>query len=197
MSDDESLVERAKAGDRAAFRALFLAHRQRVTRLVHRLVPAEEVEDVAQDVFLHVHRSLAAFRGDSRFSTWLYRLTLNVARMHVRRKQSRPKLRLVGDDEANTLEQPSGQSPAADAERNRRAEALYRLLTRLSDKKRETLVLHDLEGVPADEIARMLEIPVMTVRTRLFYARKELYAAIAEDPALAGLAEWLNGKDAP
>ncbi len=65
--------------------------------------------------------------------------------------------------------------------------ALDRLLSQLSDKKREALVLHDFEGLPAEEIAKIVNAPVMTVRTRVFYARRELYAALAQEPALSGL----------
>jgi len=189
MSDDLELVERARGGDRAAFRALFLAHRQATARLLTRLVPAGEVEDVTQEVFLQVHRSLDAFRGEARFSTWLYRLTMNVARMHLRRQKSRPKLTLVGQDEGGRLEQAAPETPQREAERNERMRALDRLLGELSEKKREALVLHDFQGVAADEIARILEVPVMTVRTRIFYARRELYAAFAREPALAALVQ--------
>jgi RNA polymerase sigma-70 factor (ECF subfamily) len=189
VSSDEELVERARRGDRTAFRTLFLAHRAQTSRLLARLVPHSEVEDVAQEVFLQVHKSLAAFRGDARFSTWLYRLTLNVARMHLRRQKSRPKLNLAGQDEAGQLEQPTLETPQVDAERHERLRALDRLLSRLSDKKREALILHDFQGVSADEIAQICEVPVMTVRTRVFYARRELYAVLAEEPALAALVE--------
>ncbi|MGH3882353.1 MAG: RNA polymerase sigma factor, partial [Pseudonocardiaceae bacterium] len=75
--------------------------------------------------------------------------------------------------------------PDAAAERNERLRALYKHLETLSDRKRTVLVLHDLAGLPASEIAEIVEAPVLTVRTRLFYARKELYAALASDPALA------------
>jgi RNA polymerase sigma-70 factor (ECF subfamily) len=182
----ELLVERAQRGDRAAFKSLFLGHRGQVARLVQRFVPANEVEDVSQEVFLHVHRSLASFRGDSRFSTWLYRLTLNVTRMHVRKQQSRPKLNLAGDDEAGRLERIEPETPASEAERNERMSALRRLIAALSEKKQEALILHDFEGLTAEEISKIVEAPVMTVRTRVFYARKELYAALATEPALAG-----------
>jgi RNA polymerase sigma-70 factor (ECF subfamily) len=192
VSSDEELVERARGGERGAFRALFLAHRQQVVRVVQRLVPANEVEDVAQDVFLHVYRSLSSFRGESRFTTWLYRLSLNVARMHVRRQQSRPKLALAGDDEAGRLERVEPENPAVQAERNERLAALNRLLASLSEKKREALVLHDFEGLAAEEIARIVNAPVMTVRTRVFYARKELYAALAAEPSLSNVARALG-----
>lgn len=191
VSGDEQLVERAQKGDRNAFRALFVAHRGAVTRLLARLVAQHEVEDVAQEVFLQVHRSLDSFRGEARFSTWLYRLTLNVARMHLRRQRSRPLLTLAGHDEAGKLEQPTHETPAVEAERRERLQALTRLLGRLSDKKREALVLHDFQGISADEVAKIVEAPVMTVRTRVFYARRELYAAMADEPALAALLDAL------
>ena len=79
------------------------------------------------------------------------------------------------------------------AERNERIDALYRLVDRLSEKKRTVLVLHDFEGLPAKEIAEIVEAPVLTVRTRLFYARKELYAALTEEPSLATVVESLMG----
>jgi RNA polymerase sigma-70 factor (ECF subfamily) len=189
---DEELVERARSGDRQAFRQLFLAHRSQVARVIQRLVPVNEIEDVVQEVFLHVHRSLGSFRGDARFSTWLFRLSLNVARMHVRRAKSRPKLSLAGDTADVRLERSHVDTPASESERHERIVALDKLLAQLSEKKREALVLHDFEGLSADEISKVVEAPVMTVRTRVFYARRELYAAMAADPALAGLSRWLS-----
>ena len=192
VSDERDLIEQAKAGDQAAFRKLFVAHREQVLRLIHRLLgPSSDVEDVLQEVFLHVHRSLGSFRGDARFSTWLYRLTTNVVRMHLRKGKSRPKLVPAGDREEVMLEKPSTETPAVVAERSERVKALYRLLDQLSDKKREAIVLHDMQGMAAAEIAELLEVPVLTVRTRLFYARKELYAALEREPSLRGAAEAL------
>ena len=192
VTHDENLVERVRAGDRHAFRQLFLTHRGQVARVIQRFVAPNEIDDVVQEVFLHVHRSLASFRGEARFSTWLYRLSLNVARMHVRKARSRPKLAFSGDSERPELERAHGDPPATESERHERVAALDRLLAQLSDKKREALVLHDFEGLPAEEIAKIVGAPVMTVRTRVFYARRELYAALAQEPALAGLTRWLS-----
>lgn len=184
----DPLVARAKAGDAAAFQALFRQHRDSVARTVHRFLgPSADLEDVVQDVFVHVYRSLPSFRGDAKFTTWLYRLTANVTKMHLRRARSRPRFADVSVPEA-TDDATAGR-PDEIAERNERVSALYRLLDRLSDKKRTVLVLHDLEGLGAKEIAAIVDAPVLTVRTRLFYARKELYAALAEEPALAALME--------
>jgi RNA polymerase sigma-70 factor (ECF subfamily) len=74
--------------------------------------------------------------------------------------------------------------PGEQVDQRARIKALYRLLEQISEKKREVIVLHDFEGMPAKEIADTLGIPVLTVRTRLFYARKELYSAMASDPSL-------------
>lgn len=184
MDPEAALIERAQAGDPAAFREIFLRHRGDVARLVYRMIgPVPDVEDVVQEVFLHVYRSLPSFRGESRFSTWLYRLAVNVARMHVRKGRSRPRFADVEVPEAPRDGEPQDMPDDA-LERRERVRTLYRLLDGLSDKKREVLVLHDLEGVPAKDIAEIVGVPVLTVRTRLFYARKELYAAMAEEPSL-------------
>ncbi len=191
MDPDAALIARAQEGDTIAFRQIFVRHRGDVTRIVYRMLgPSADVEDVVQDVFLNVYRSLPSFRGDAKFSTWLYRLATNVTRMHLRRGRSRPRFADVEVPEAPRDSAPP-DTPEAQVEKAERVRALYRLLETLSEKKREVLVLHDLEGVPAKEIAEMAGIPVLTVRTRLFYARKELYAALADEPSLRGVMEQL------
>ncbi len=186
----DPVVRRAQNGDESAFEELFARHRGDVSRLVHRVLgTTADVEDVVQEVFVHVFRSLPRFRGDSRFSTWLYRLTVNVSRMHLRRGRSRPRVVDVPVPEAPRESHPDG--PDRLTERRRRVEALHRLLDQLSEKKRTVLVLHDLQGVAPKDISEIVDAPVMTVRTRLFYARKELYALIAQDPSLAPAVEAL------
>lgn len=193
MDPTRALIDRALQGDAGAFREIFVQHRGDVSRLVYRMLgPSPDVDDVVQDVFLHVYRSLASFRGESRFSTWLYRLTVNVTRMHLRRARSRPRF---ADVEVPELpdEDVRDDGPDAQLDRADRIRTLYRLLDGLSEKKREVLVLHDFEGVAAKDIADLLDVPVLTVRTRLFYARKELYAAMATEPSLAGVLASLGG----
>jgi RNA polymerase sigma-70 factor (ECF subfamily) len=184
-------VRRAQSGDAAAFRELYLRHKREVARLVLRMVgPRSDLDDVVQDVFIQVFRSLSAFRGDARFSTWLHRVTVNVTLMYLRAQKSRPQLsRDSSPPDAPAAESDSPAATAATAERLR---ALYAILDRLSEKKRVVFVLHDLEGVPAAEIARLVSAPVLTVRTRLFYARREVYAAMAQDKALDAVARELG-----
>jgi RNA polymerase sigma-70 factor (ECF subfamily) len=184
--DDDGLLRRAAAGDATAFRELFTRHRADVARLVYRMLGGpSDLEDVVQEVFVQVYRSLRDFRGQSKFSTWLHRVTVNVVLMHRRSARSRPVLtEEVPNDVVADERQPL---PDEDAERMERMRAFERLLGRLADKKRVVFVLHELEGLAPNEIAEIVGAPVLTVRTRLFYARRELEAMLCEEPALEGI----------
>ena len=191
-SDADDVVRRAAAGEPAAFRTLFARHKSDVARLVYRMLNAPaDLEDVVQEVFVQVFRSLKDFRGQAKFSTWLHRVTVNVVLMHRRSARSRPVLaeELPGElvaDEHQTL-------PDEEVDRRERMRAFQRLLGRLADKKRVVFVLHELEGMSPAEIADVVGAPVLTVRTRLFYARRELEAMLAEEPTLAALAGLATG----
>ena len=193
--EPEELVLRCQAGNRDAFNELFSRHRTDVARLVQRLLGGHgDIDDTVQEVFLQVHRSLKDFRFGSRFSTWLYRVTVNVVLMQRRAARSRPKL--VEAPEGLVPEDAS-LSPEEQTARRRRVTAFYRLLDRLSEKKRVAYVLHELEGMTPSEIAQAVGAPVLTVRTRLFYARRELAEMLREEPALNGVARELCESDPP
>ena len=153
------------------------------------LGPSSDLDDVVQEVFLQVHRSIRDFRGNSQFTTWLYRVTVNVVLMHRRALRSRPVF-----SDAPAGHAPSDIRPLPDEQvaRLARIRAFQRLLDRLSDKKRTVFVLHEIEGLAPAEIAKIVSAPVLTVRTRLFYARRELAAMIHEEPTLASLAQEID-----
>lgn len=183
-------VTRAQRGDARAFEDIYRMHRRDVSRLAARLLgPRGDLEDVIQEVFIQVFRSLGSFRGDSRFSTWLHRVTVNVTLMHIRALRSRPQL---GNELLHEPAAPDDDSPADGAARAERLRALYKILDTLSEKKRAVFILHDIEGIAAAQVAKMVESNVLTVRTRLFYARKEVYAAMAQDPTLESIAQELQ-----
>ncbi len=185
-SEKESLIARAAAGDRAAFREVYTRHRQDVARLVFRMLGQRpEAEDVIQEVFFQVFRSLKDFRGQSKFSTWLHRVTVNVVLMHRRSAKSRP----VFADEPVPDSRVNAQTiqPDDDVARRERMRAFRRLLERLAEKKRVVFILHELEGMAPAEIAKIVGAPILTVRTRLFYARRELEAMLADEPSLTGV----------
>jgi RNA polymerase sigma-70 factor (ECF subfamily) len=182
----DPLVQRAQAGDERALSEIFRRDRDLVRRVVFRLLgPDADLEDVVQDTFIHVFRSIGSFKGEAKFSTWLYRLSANVVRMHLRRKRSRPRVVTDQVPETASADAPGQEAPDDAAARLQRARTLYEHLDSISDKKRTVLVLHDLEGVSAEEIAAIVGAPVLTVRTRLFYARRELAEALAATTTFA------------
>lgn len=182
----EGVLLRAGQGDAAAFREVFARHRSDVARLVYRMLNAPaDLDDVVQEVFVQVFRSLKDFRGQSKFSTWLHRVTVNVVLMHRRSAKSRPVLTAEAPDDI--LSDERSPLPDEQAERAERLRAFQRLLGRLADKKRVVFILHELEGLSPSEISEIVGAPVLTVRTRLFYARRELEEMLGDEPALAGL----------
>jgi len=185
VQQDHDLVDAAQQGDDAAFRLLYRTHRGEVHRVIHRLIgPNPDMEDIIQEVFLQVHRSLGSFRGQAKFSTWLHRVAVNVALQHLRRKRTAVKTRAEENVECRAVDSPP--TPHEQAETRDRLAAVRRALDRLSPKKRAVVVMHDMEGLDAHEIAKVVKAPVFTVRTRLFYGRKELYQELLKEPAFSG-----------
>ncbi len=184
----DELVRRSRTGDRAAFAQLYREYRQPIARLVFRMTGrSNEVEDIVQEVFLQAYRSLGDFRGQSKFSTWLHRVAVNVILMTRRNHFKRPA---VIDAPFDSERSPDRRLlPDEDASRWRRVAAFRALLEQLPEKKRIVYILHDIEGVPPTEIATIVDAPVLTVRTRLFYARRELTKLMRKDPILAQLVE--------
>jgi RNA polymerase sigma-70 factor (ECF subfamily) len=192
---EEDLVARCREGDARAFREIFRTYRVDVTRLLHRMVGrGAELEDLLQEVFVQVHRSIGSFRAESRLSTWIYRVAVNVALMHRRAAKSRPFI-VPTRDEPLLFDESS--PPDEELSRRRRIEALYRLLDRVSEKKRAVYILHELEGMSPNEISGVVGAPVLTVRTRLFYARREVLAMLREEPALAAIADDITAPESP
>ena len=190
--DEADLIAKAATGDRTAFRVLYTRHRTAVARLVFRMLGStRDLDDVVQEVFFHVYKSLKDFRGQSKFSTWLHRVTVNVVLMHRRAARSRPTY----GEEPNPDVTPDEEmvAPDVDADRRARVRAFGRIVERLAEKKRVVFILHELEGVPPTEIAEIVGAPVLTVRTRLFYARREIEAMLADEPVLAALRGTMAG----
>jgi RNA polymerase sigma-70 factor (ECF subfamily) len=186
----DDLVRRSQRGDRVAFTELFRRHRGDVSRLVFRMLgPTADAEDVVQEVFLQVHKSLTEFRGQAKFTTWLHRVTVNVVLMVRRAARSRP---VFAGEPLEDHEPDRGLLPDEDAARRSRIAAFRRLLDKLPEKKRTVFILHEIEGKSPADIAELVDAPVLTVRTRLFYARRELAEMMRDEPTLAQLAGELS-----
>jgi RNA polymerase sigma-70 factor (ECF subfamily) len=173
---DLALVQLAQSGDTRAFEALVVKYQRRIARHVARYVRrASDVEDVVQDTFIRAYRGLGAFRGDSAFYSWLYRIATNVALSAVKRD---PAPVLLGDDapdeRADAFE--PGVSDNEDPERkmiaSQIADAVQAALARLQPDLAQPLMLFEVEGKSYAQIAQMLAVPVGTVRTRIYRARE-------------------------
>jgi RNA polymerase sigma-70 factor (ECF subfamily) len=173
------VVARCKQGDPAAFRELFERHVTGVHRHLKLLIgPNEEVDDLIQLVFLNVFQSIKRFKGESAFSTWLFRITINVARQEIRVRGRHRRLSSaiveVGKVSSTSVRQ-TPESRVANWER------IYEILDRLSVKKRETFVLYMYEGYSLEEIARLLGSSVSTIGSRLQAGRREILEALAAE----------------
>lgn len=177
---DEALARRA-AQDRGAFRALYERHQRRVAAQVGRLLgPEADVEGVTQEVFVQLFRALGSFRGESRFTTWLYRLTRNVAIDHLRRQ---PPAVALADLRGLTADQLAWERLTA----RERLKHLYAALNSLPLAQREAFVLYELEGQTLQEISDLTGESINTVASRVRRAREHL----------RGLLEQLDERKAP
>ena len=196
VDEDQELVDRARGGDRAAFGRLFEKHHGRIHGMCARLLRRDvDVDDAVQQTFLEGWRCLHRFEGKSRFTTWLTRIAINTC-FSARRRLRR--LLLVDDrgDDGESRRSGTGlphphlqPALAADeiASRRARERALQEVLAGVSEKKRVVFVLVDLEGMTSPEAAAVLGINEATVRTRLFYVRQEIAAALRAHPGFADL----------
>jgi RNA polymerase sigma-70 factor (ECF subfamily) len=157
------------------FESIYAANATFVWRVLRGMgVPDAAVEDAVQDVFIVVHRRLGEFEGRSLVKTWLFEIAYRVACDHRKRGRRAGSLDPI-DDELRDKR----PGPAEMAEQNQQLALLARLFDRLDDDKRAVLVLADIEGMTAPEIAEIVSAPLNTVYTRLRRARAEIEAAIA------------------
>jgi RNA polymerase sigma-70 factor (ECF subfamily) len=179
--DDASLARAAARGDTEAFAALVSRHQDRLYGVIHRMVgDSERAMDLVQETFLRAWRGLPGYTGAAVFSTWIYRIARNVVVSALRAEAARPRLvpesSLAGPGgEAPVQERaPLSESPDAALLKVEDRERLVRALLSMPSDFREVLILRDIEDRPYESIADLLEIPLGTVRSRLFRARLEL-----------------------
>lgn len=191
--DERELIQRCLDGDASAFEPLVERYRQRVWRLAYQILrDREEAWDCAQEAFVRAYHSLPAFRGQSAFYTWLFRITVNVAtdRGRARRAQARAfGAERVPEEEWRRTTPDPGAGPDTAAVQAEQRERIQRALDLLPPKARTIIMLSDVEGLSYREIAEVLRCPIGTVMSRLHNARKRLKALLG--PVL-GLLLWLT-----
>ena len=186
--DERQLVELARRGDAAAFEQVLDRHQERVLRVAYSILrDPMDTEEVTQDVFLTVFEKIDSFRGDSSFSTWIHRITVNAALMRKRRNRSRKDILLeevmpvfeenghIAADVADWSEQAS--DPALQSE----ARAVIQAAVDQLDEKYQTVfLLRDVEGFSSEETAGILELSIPAVKSRLHRARLFLRRELAD-----------------
>ncbi len=171
---DHADVRRAQAGDEAGFAALVQRHQRRVLRVARSMVPSDEdAQDLAQEAFLRVFRSLERFDFEHAFTTWLYRIVTNLCIDHLRRRRPRASLVSSEDDAADLdVEDPADLRPSAALEAEETAAEVRAVLATLAPHFQSVLTLRELEGLPCTEIAEIVGATHVTVRWRLHRGRK-------------------------
>jgi RNA polymerase sigma-70 factor (ECF subfamily) len=169
---DLELARRAAAGDAAAFEKLYEQHHRRVYSLCLRMLgSASQAEDMTQEAFLQVYKKIGSFRGDSAFTTWLHRLTVNQVLMHFRKRGVKLEHTSEEGDFTNVVETPI-QSTRRISMVDRLG--LERAISELPPGYRTVFVLHDVEGYEHEEIANLLNVSIGTSKSQLHKARMRL-----------------------
>ena len=183
MSDrevDQQLVERAQRGEKHAFELLVGKYQRKLARLLSRFIrdPAE-VEDVTQEAFIKAYRALPAFRGDSAFYTWLYRIGINTAKNYlVAMGRRAPTTTEIGSEEAESFEDGDQlrdlNTPEDELASRQVAQAVNQTLLELPEELRTAITLREIEGLSYEDIANIMNCPIGTVRSRIFRAREAI-----------------------
>jgi len=168
---DEELVARSVAGDSDSFNQLVLRWERPIYALAYRVIGREEdARDVCQETFLRAFRALKGFKGQAKFSSWLYRITLNLCRDWIRKERRTPVVQ--APEGVDLISLAAAEEPAESVEdliaRRDMARAMARLMADLPEEQRTAIVLKEYHGLTFQEIADLLGCPLSTVKTRLY-----------------------------
>ena len=187
--DDLTLVRRAQGGEADAYDELVRRYQRQIYGVTYHMTSHhEDASDLTQEAFVKAWQALKSFKGDSSFFTWLYRIAVNRTLNHLKQRKFRDSKHgmSLNDLDVDAEHHPDIVSLASD-KTPRRALALEELkeklnaaIQRLSENHRIVVTLHDIQGLPHDEIAKVLGCNTATVRTRLFYARQQLQGILSD-----------------
>jgi RNA polymerase sigma-70 factor (ECF subfamily) len=182
-TEERALISRASRGDVEAFSKLVRAHSALVRGVALRMLGGQEAQDASQEVWVRVWANMKSFRGDSAFSTWLYRVTVNTC-LSVRRKESRRRMREVEEEFAHLSEASDGdgdpEEAALDAERRGEIQVA---LGNVRAEHRAAMVMRHMEGLSCAEVSEALGVPDGTVKGWASRGRAAMLAALTQGPA--------------
>jgi RNA polymerase sigma-70 factor (ECF subfamily) len=184
--EEKELVNRAQGGDLSAYDELVKRYQERIYATVYHMTSNhEDANDLAQESFVKAFQALKSFKGGSSFYTWLYRIAVNKTINFLKQRKNRQHMSL-NDLDFNAEHNPdlvaliSDKTPRRDAGLSELQEKLNAALLKLSESHRLAVVLHDVQGLSHEEIAKIMHCNIGTVRSRLFYARQQLQALLAD-----------------
>ena len=185
-AQDLTLVQRAQNGDYTAYDELVRRYQERVYATVYHMTSNhEDAGDLTQETFIKGFTALKSFKGDSSFYTWVYRIAVNKTINFIKQRKNRTHLSL-NDMDFNAENHPdmvnmvSEKTPRRDAGLNELQEKLNDAMQKLSPMHRLVVTLHDVQGLPHEEIATIMDCNIGTVRSRLFYARQQMQAYLSD-----------------
>lgn len=186
VTDDLALVKRAQAEDGPAYDELIRRYQERIYATVYHMTSNhEDANDLTQDTFIKAYRALKSFKGESSFYTWVYRIAVNKTINFLKQRKNRVQMSL-NDLDWNAEHDPdlvaliSDRTPRRDLNLAELQEKLNAAMQKLSETHRLVVTLHDVQGLPHEEIGRIMKSNVGTVRSRLFYARQQLQAYLSD-----------------
>jgi RNA polymerase sigma-70 factor (ECF subfamily) len=186
QTDESLLVAAAREGDPAAFDQLVRRYQERIYATVyHMTANHEDANDLVQDSFIKAFQALKSFKGGSSFYTWVYRIAVNKTINFLKQRKNRQHLSL-NDLDLNAEHDPdlvalvSERTPRRDANLSELQEKLNEAMMKLSDSHRLVVTLHDVQGLSHDEVAKIMDCNIGTVRSRLFYARQQLQGYLSD-----------------
>jgi len=184
---DATLVARAQAGDLTAFDTLVRRHTPRLYALVYHMTShREDTHDLLQDIFAKAYRSLSRFRGQSQFYTWLYSIATNMTLNFLKKRNRRARALSLDDIDAGVerdedfIALTTPRSPEQETSLKELQKKLNEALQSLSDDHRAVVVMYDIQGLPHAEISRIMGVSEGTIRSRLFYAHRQLQSQLDE-----------------
>lgn len=179
---DQELVEKAQQGDKKAFNLLVVRYQNRVAGLLTRYVSRDDIPDIVQESFIKAYRSLASFRGESAFYTWLYRIAVNTAKNHLTALGRRPPKEDILAEDAESYDAGTQLREADTPEHlvlsNELKRVVFETIENLPEELKMAITLREIEGLSYEEIAEVMSCPVGTVRSRIFRARETIDAKI-------------------
>ena len=184
--DEELLVRRAKRGDLEAYDELVRRNQERIYATIYHMTSNhEDASDLAQESFVKAFQALKSFKGGSSFYTWLYRIAVNKTINYLKQRKNRIHMSLndldfKAEHDPDLMALISDKTPRREAGLSELQEKLNEALQKLSEPHRLVVVLHDVQGQSHEEIAKIMDCNIGTVRSRLFYARQQLQALLSD-----------------